>query len=83
VKKDRWKEVLLNLFYKQFYRTPTIYISPQTNPQPHIRGVKNDSVERCAFEPVFLSVYDGFTLNLKLGTKQSVACYSVLDSTLI
>jgi hypothetical protein len=51
------------------YRTPTIYISPQTNPQQHIRGVMNDSVERGAFEPVFLSVYDGFTLNFIAGHK--------------
>jgi hypothetical protein len=28
------------------YRTPTIYISQQTNPQQHIRGVMKDSVER-------------------------------------
>jgi hypothetical protein len=28
-----------------------------------------DSVERGAFEPVFLSVYDGFTLNFKAGHK--------------
>jgi hypothetical protein len=38
---------------KSNYRTPTIYISPQTNPQQHIRGVMKDSVERGAFLTCF------------------------------